>query len=429
MKFSIKYSLLSLASSFILFSCSSQDDMMKDLDNQPQSCELIMNVEKTGFDEMTTRSATDWENGDTVYLIFDTENGSTYGDAVYNNGKWNLTFFGSLVTSKSTQCQAVYIENQVEEMGSVITTDQNSAIYETVNAQYLYDGTTLVVTATLSPKTGRIRFEGENGKQFKLYGISYYSAFDTSTGKFTLTKGMLQCSVNGTSTPYFYGVFTDPEEPRVNIIYTASAFTKQFPTNIYQPGESGFVTLPTNDVHSGWRNRAIFNINGVELTMIPVEYEEGNFLLAETETTEALYNAALGEGESSLLPKTGISNWNNFCTTLFTLTNLNFRLPNLKEWQFAFEGGKESKGYTYSGSDNIYEVAWFNGNSDNKKHPVKQLQPNELGFYDMSGNVCEALSDRSSYYGGFYSVAASECKVNSYSYSNTQAGCRLALSN
>ena len=114
MKFSIKYSLLSLASSFILFSCSSQDDMMKDLDNQPQSCELIMNVEKIGFDEMTTRSATEWENGDTVYLIFDTENGSTYGDAVYNNGKWNLTFFGSLVTSKSTQCQAVYIENKIE---------------------------------------------------------------------------------------------------------------------------------------------------------------------------------------------------------------------------------------------------------------------------------------------------------------------------
>ena len=66
-----------------------------------------------------------------------------------------------------------------------------------------------------------------------------------------------------------------------------------------------------------------------------------------------------------------------------------YRLPTEAEWEWAARGGKKSKGYTYSGSNNIDEVAWHKGNSGSKPHAVKQKKANELGLYDMSGNVTE----------------------------------------
>ena len=70
-----------------------------------------------------------------------------------------------------------------------------------------------------------------------------------------------------------------------------------------------------------------------------------------------------------------------------------FRLPTEAEWEFAARGGSKSKGYKYSGSNSISTVAWYDGNSGDKTHPVKQKASNELGLYDMSGNVYEWCSD------------------------------------
>ncbi|MBT31643.1 MAG: transcriptional regulator [Thalassobius sp.] len=66
-----------------------------------------------------------------------------------------------------------------------------------------------------------------------------------------------------------------------------------------------------------------------------------------------------------------------------------YRLPTETEWEFAARGGKLSKGYTYAGSNNLDEVGWYNKNSNKNIHPVGELKPNELGIYDMSGNVFE----------------------------------------
>ena len=66
-----------------------------------------------------------------------------------------------------------------------------------------------------------------------------------------------------------------------------------------------------------------------------------------------------------------------------------YRLPTEAEWEYAAKGGNKSKGYKYSGSNNVDEVAWYYDNSGSKTHPVGERQPNELGIYDMSGNVCE----------------------------------------
>lgn len=146
-----------------------------------------------------------------------------------------------------------------------------------------------------------------------------------------------------------------------------------------------------------------------------------NFYMGETEVTQALWQAVMSNNPSRYkgedLPVTNVSWYDcqSFVKKLNELSGLNFRLPTEAEWEYAARGGQKSQGYKYSGSDSINEVAWYNRNSgdlyidkwkknwrardkqqdDNhlRPHSVKEKRPNELGLYDMAGNVEEWCSD------------------------------------
>ena len=175
-----------------------------------------------------------------------------------------------------------------------------------------------------------------------------------------------------------------------------------------------------------------FTVNGVDFKMVSVEggtfqmgatEEQGSdafdeekpvhevtlssYCIGQTEVTQELWQAVMGKSPSDDAQWTATIGmggqypvyyvrWEDcqtFIARLNLLTGQNFRLPTEAEWEYAARGGAKSKGNKFAGSDTASDVAWYKGNSGNSTHKVGTLQPNELGLYDMSGNVAEWCAD------------------------------------
>ena len=194
---------------------------------------------------------------------------------------------------------------------------------------------------------------------------------------------------------------------------------------------SGFSS--TSSVSFGSNEISITVKNGISIDMVKVE--AGTFMMGATsemknsdkyekpvhqvtlthdyymgkyEVTQALWQAVMGsnpsisKGDNLPVEKVSWDDSQKFISKLNSMTGRKFRLPTEAEWEYAARGGKKSCGYQYSGSSTISDVAWYDGNSGNKTHPVGTKQANELGIFDMSGNVYEWCQDR---YGSYVSLS------------------------
>lgn len=154
------------------------------------------------------------------------------------------------------------------------------------------------------------------------------------------------------------------------------------------------------------KDTAEFNYDRMAQTdELPVHYVKmpEDYYIGQTEVTQKLWKAVMGYNPSKKkCPKRPVTNVNyyevqEFLRRIDSITGMQFRLPTEEEWEYAARGGKSSKGYIYSGSNEVDRVAWHNGNA-RKLKKVKKRSANELGIYDMSGNVWEWCSSRYRYF-------------------------------
>ncbi len=300
------------------------------------------------------------------------------------------------------------------------------------------------VRAYITYSSGTVYGENKVFSVKKMYPPTVTTSAVTNINKTTATAGGNVTNDGGINVTERGVVFSTSQNPTVaDSKVTSGSGTGAFTCNLtgLEAGKTYYVrAYAMNVVGIGYGEQVDFTVtnaqtitvNGVSFTMIAVQggtftmgatSEQGSdaysaekpthkvtlsdYMIGETEVTQELWKAVMGtnpsyfSGTQNPVEQVSWEDCQNFIAELNAMTGKKFRLPTEAEWEFAARGGNKSNGFKYSGSGSIDKVAWYDGNCL-KTHPVKQKQANELGIYDMSGNVYEWCQD---WYGSYSSSA------------------------
>ncbi len=340
--------------------------------------------------------------------------------------------------TKVVTCQANVLEDTVELFGQLNITSEELAVAEygifisTSEFQKLNDGIKKTATSLDDDHNFSVKVTGFELEPKTKY---YYRAYLVTGDEFVVGETLtFETSMFG-SKPVTFAVG--------NVEFTM----------IFVNGGTFTMGAPDSDTEAYSNEKPTHQVT------------VSNYYIGETEVTQELWQAIMGSNPSEFsgatLPVENVS-WNDcqeFVTKLneyFSdlFINRRFRLPTEAEWEYAARGGEKSQGYLYSGSNNIGEVAWYSDNGEGSTHPAKQKQANELGIYDMSGNVWEWCQDINgnysntaetdpqgstegeyhSYRGGCYDATAKHCRNTRRAGKSPDGfgfylGFRLALTN
>lgn len=405
------------------------------------------------YDSPTKADGTEgeWADKSKVYLQFAVGEDMVSGSATYDllEDIWILEYAGTLQTVESAACQAFYFENAGEANFEEVPMTEKTAVYIDTTATYSFsfEDNLIVLKAHLKPYLSRVRLEGKHKQGYNFDGPLHYTSYNMLENKFVSSTKMICDTIpESGKTDYYYLFFKDPNKKQMYFYdyVTGDKFTRTFPENVFAMGKSGYLNAPTAEAYSGWEAEKLYiDVKVYNETVRMIRVEPGTFMMgmvtdtetdampvhqvtltkpyyiSETEVTNAVWQAVQGSlpskytGSSRPVQDVSWDNCSTFITNLNKHTGKKFSLPTEAQWEFAARGGNMSKGYKYySGSDSYEDVGVFgrsrisgynsNSYSANDCGPlnVKTRTPNELGVYDMSGNVLEWCSD---WYGAYSS--------------------------
>ena len=428
-----------------------------------------------------------------LYLANTDGNAGLIGKGTYNVGSanWLFTYDGSVSAGLTSGDVYGYLfEKDWGRYGSgadeYIQLGPKVPVYEATSGTFSFTQDTLFVNAQFAPATSRISFTqdlADNRSREVRYvsGLWYCDRFYPNYFSLNLS-GEQFYGGSATNKTYYYGLPLFPDAPVLVYNIDVYNYVKQFPATAFQAGASGSVYLPQDSkAYEGWKKYALgwnWYIDGTRdmyFRFVPCGsfYMGGedaqpshrvtitdSFYMMDTEVDQALWYLVMGEPEEyryQQVPVTGKS-WEEiqaFIAKMSAYYKCSFRLPTEAEWEYAARGGMREIAYyipyTYSGSDFVDNVAWYDANSTGAIHNVRTLQGNALTIYDMSGNAAELCSDWYADYkdnavtdprgpetgkvrvvrGGSYSKDATWCtntrRGSEADYSPSEIGFRLVL--
>ncbi len=429
--------------SLLLTACSIGDageEWQEESQVEVRSARMNFQVNVSAFDanQSSTRATEEWiwEDGAVVYVQFYNGSNLVRGHAKYSQSTNSWEAFWNGTISGDDKCEVYFFEGASTSDKHKVSLNELQAVYADKSAAYTLDGNDLTILANLSPLTSRVRFAGNVGLGIEVSNLTYYVGYDADVNQFITSSESFRGQVgNNGFTSYYYCFFSDADQRRLGISNSVEGnefiYTKSFGASVLKIGESGYITIPSEETNKGWsiqtppleldftvsgNGRTVsFKIKRVNAGSFQMGKNNENpssnshtvkltwgFYMGETEVTQGLWYAVMG---------TDTGDWNSsfygtgndypaysvnyedcelFLSKLNQKTGKKFRFPTEAEWEYAAKGGNESKGYIYSGSNSLYDVAWY---GDYTSHEVKGKSPNELGLYDMNGNVAEWCYD------------------------------------